>query len=564
MIPQDADLLSTNKNVLYALASLSHAALGSSTCVDGLICAPTSPPSLQVTVGPGSIYETEEVDATAYGSLGIDTNSVLKQGLLISPATISITPPSTSGYSQVFLIEATYNDVDSGATVLPYYNSTNPYQPYSGPNNSGTSQFTKRTGICAIALKAGSAAPTGSQVAPSPDAGYVGLYAITVVNGQSTVTSANISQMPGAPFIPLNLNGIPLFVQEQPGNFSADSGSANAVVLTLPQYTVWPGPPGTPWRFQKMNANNTGAMTISNGATPVSLAWGDGSSLQAGDLQAASFCEAVSDGTNIRLVGPSGPSVFQREGSNTDTTIDQIRTGFSGLAGSAAGGAKTASWTVDQITAVTTYGSTTYRGSTLSLSFNGATTGAGGMDAGGPPASGDLSVYAIYNPTTLTWSTLGCLGTTSKGTVYSGSHMPVGYTASVLLWSGVTDSSANIQAFLQEDRAVYPKLIVIASGLTATSATSLSLAAIVPANAKTFAPEIGLTAGGPTIMRFAAMTPDAWNSEQAGSVCSWLMSTSNGGNSTLPGDVPIVTAQTTYYSLKASGTAEVEIFRYTF
>jgi microcystin-dependent protein len=201
-LPRSVDILLMNKNVLYALGFLSQAVIGNGPSIAGLTLAPTSPASLQVTVGAGSIYAQAVVDATAYAGLGTDSNSVVKQGLLMSPATLTLTPPVTAGYSQVFLVQVIYADTDSGATVLPYYNSANPAVPYAGPANSGASQFTQRNGVCVVGLKAGIAAPTGTQTIPSPDAGYTGIYAITVANGQTSVTSANWITLPGAPFIP--------------------------------------------------------------------------------------------------------------------------------------------------------------------------------------------------------------------------------------------------------------------------------------------------------------------------------------------------------------------------
>jgi len=205
---RSADFLNSEKNALYAVGSLIQAILGTTTCVDGLQIAATSPASMQVTIGAGVIFAQETVDATAYAGLGTDANSIMKQGLIKSPATLTITAPATSGYSQVYLVQAAYVDQDAGSAVLPYRNSANPNQPYSGPNNSGTSQYTQRNGVCNIGLKAGVAAPTGSQVAPSADAGYVPLWRITVANGATTITSANWVVDPAAPFINPKLYGI--------------------------------------------------------------------------------------------------------------------------------------------------------------------------------------------------------------------------------------------------------------------------------------------------------------------------------------------------------------------
>lgn len=201
-LAQDTDLLSTNQNAMVALAMLSQAVLGTTTLADGLACTPTTPASLNVLVGPGSIYSLANLEATAYGSLAADTaNQVVKQGIKLGDTSLAIAPPATSGQSVVYLVQSQFQEADGTPVVLPYYNADNPDVPYSGPANSGVAQNTVRDGRCVISLKVGVAATTGSQTTPSPDAGYVGLWAVTVANGAAAITSGNIAQVPGAPFI---------------------------------------------------------------------------------------------------------------------------------------------------------------------------------------------------------------------------------------------------------------------------------------------------------------------------------------------------------------------------
>jgi hypothetical protein len=233
-LPRSADILTSEKNMLYGIGYLAQAILGAGPQVQGLAAAPTAPASLSITIGSGSIYNSEIVDATAFAGLGTDSNIIVKQGLLLTPQTLAITPPTTSGFSQVYLVEVAYVDQDSGATVLPYFNSTNPSVPFSGPANAGTSNFTLRQGICNVALKAGIAAATGTQAVPAADPGFSPLYAITVVNGQTAVTSANIAQVPGAPFIPVTLPQVPAAVQASDWTFGGVStGTTAAFELTL-------------------------------------------------------------------------------------------------------------------------------------------------------------------------------------------------------------------------------------------------------------------------------------------------------------------------------------------
>jgi hypothetical protein len=201
-IPQDTDLLKTNQNAMVALGFLAQATLGTGTSADGLDCTPTIPASLSVLVSAGSIYSVQNLESTSYGSLPSDTDDqIVKQGIVLGNTSFTITPPTTSGQSRVYLVQAQFEEVDGGETVLPYFNAANQDVPYSGPANDGSAQNTERQGKCILSLKAGTAASTGSQVTPTPDAGFVGLWAITVANGASTITSGNIAQYPGAPFI---------------------------------------------------------------------------------------------------------------------------------------------------------------------------------------------------------------------------------------------------------------------------------------------------------------------------------------------------------------------------
>jgi hypothetical protein len=213
-IPLETDQLKQSQNSMVALAKLASAVLGTTTIVNGFTCTPTTPASLNVLLTAGEVYQLENLEATAWSSLQANTAySILKQGIQPGQQTFGITPPSTVGYSQVFLLEVQYQDLDNGSLVLPYYNAANPSSPFAGPGNSGAAQNTVRQGIVAAQLKAGVAAATGSQVAPTADAGWTGLFYITVANGATTITAGNITQVPSAPFIPATLPAIPGDVQ---------------------------------------------------------------------------------------------------------------------------------------------------------------------------------------------------------------------------------------------------------------------------------------------------------------------------------------------------------------
>ena len=227
-IPLDTDFLTQNRSAMVALGSLAQAVLGTATIVDGLACQPTSPASLSVTVGAGSVSQFGPVDSLAYGSLAADTtDQIVKMGINLQPTTFTLSAPATPGESVIYLIEATFSETDATPVVLPYVNAANPAQPYSGPNNSGTAQNTQRIERVQLQLKAGTAANTGTEAAPAIDSGWSGLYLITVNNGQTAITAANIAVHPASPFVNFKLPTL------TPG-FSRRVAYAAATTFTVP------------------------------------------------------------------------------------------------------------------------------------------------------------------------------------------------------------------------------------------------------------------------------------------------------------------------------------------
>jgi hypothetical protein len=204
-IPQDVDILNTNRNVMVALGRLAQATMGTGTCADGLLCHQTTPASMQVTVDPGCIFSNQVIDSLGYGSLASNSNQLVKVGTLDAPQNFTLTAPSTSGWSTNYLIEATFVEQDGTPVVLPYYNAANPNQPFSGPSNSGTPQNTVRQQLVSLQLKAGAPAATGTQTTPSVDNGWIGLWVIQVNNGMTSITNSAITAYSPSSFIPWKL-----------------------------------------------------------------------------------------------------------------------------------------------------------------------------------------------------------------------------------------------------------------------------------------------------------------------------------------------------------------------
>lgn len=302
--PQTVDILACNKDNLVGLAYAMRGLVGTNVEVNGLAVTPTSPiADLRIHIDTGSIYALDTLDATAYGDLGADTSTVVKQGLSQTPLTFTITPPGTAGQSQVFLVEAQLQDNDDNAAVLKYYNGTS--VPWNGPSGLGASQNTRRNVLCTVQLKAGVAATTGSQVTPAPDSGYTGLAAVTVANGQTQITGANIVQLTTAPYFP-NLPAIPGDMQTSAWTYTTDTGAVNAMAATV-------YPPVTSLVagllvYVKAGHANTGATTFSlNGLTAAAVHRATGAALASGDISLGEIVGLCYDGAAWQIVDFVGP-----------------------------------------------------------------------------------------------------------------------------------------------------------------------------------------------------------------------------------------------------------------
>lgn len=201
-VPLDSDILQPQQDAMIAIGYALQAHTGKNTVFVGLACAPTAPASMSVTVSPGAVIAPNVVETTPFGSISADTTDpLIKMGINIVSSSFTMTAPTVSGQSQNYLIQGTFSEADDTPSTLVYFNSLNPSQPYSGPANTGTPQNTRRAQRVNLLLKVGVPANTGSQITPSVDAGWSGLYVITVTYGQSAITSTSITTYPGAPFL---------------------------------------------------------------------------------------------------------------------------------------------------------------------------------------------------------------------------------------------------------------------------------------------------------------------------------------------------------------------------
>lgn len=240
------DFLNASKFAYVGLGFLIQAAIGQKPgiSIGDFAISAAAPANLTITIGAGSIYAMEAIDANAYSTLGTDANQIMKQGILIAPKTIAITPPTTSGFEQYYLVEIGFNEADADPIVPPYFNTADPEVPLNGANNSGNQQPVIRQNHAVVSLKAGAAAAVGNAIIPTPDIGFSGMWVVRVINGQTQITSASWFPYSGAPLFPsleslfgLFQQVIPVsttyFVNNATGSDTTGSGSAQFPWATI-------------------------------------------------------------------------------------------------------------------------------------------------------------------------------------------------------------------------------------------------------------------------------------------------------------------------------------------
>ena len=189
--------------------------------------------------------------------------------------------------------------------------------------------------------------------------------------------------------------------------------------------------------------------------------------------------------TNVTIAATPGVAVsgtcnISTSGTCTISSASLPGAVFNFKASQATAGA-TITPTADAVNVCTALNGTCYTLPSYSQAFNGAGTGAGGMDTGAIPTSSWLALYAIYNPTGPTTSILGTTCAVSCPTIYAGGHMPAGYTASALLTVLPTNATPAIAiSYAMGRKVVTGSVQLLSSSSTSASCTSVSLATAVP------------------------------------------------------------------------------------
>jgi hypothetical protein len=161
---------------------------------------------------------------------------------------------------------------------------------------------------------------------------------------------------------------------------------------------------------------------------------------------------------------------------------------------SVATASSTATFAADEVIVATALGGVHWCLANFSQAINLGSTGAGGLDVSGGVYSGYVAIYAIYNPTTGATALLATNATASVApNVYGGAAMPSGYTASALVSVWPTNSSGLLVSGSQLDRSLSFVLTnALSASATYSAYTSLSIAGIVPPNAKSCAGSVAV------------------------------------------------------------------------
>jgi hypothetical protein len=329
---------------------LAEAFAGAASWAYGLACAPTAPASMSVTIGRGCLGQMSVVDNTAPGTAQIanTTDALMKIGINLESLTLSFTAPGSSGQSQNFLVQGQMLESDGVANVPPFYNASNPSQPFAGQNNNGGALNTRRTQRASIQTKAGAPANTGTQATPAPDTGFIPLYIITVPNGATSLSAANIVVHPQAPFLQFSL------AQLRPG-FS-NSGSF--------------GPGGS------LGGVGTTNWTVPNGVTKVKVRGWSGGGGGGG-----------SAGTNSAAAGGGGGSYFEGIFAVAPGQVIAVTVGGPGTGGAAGGNNGGSPGGATSFGGYASAGPGTGGGGAASGGYQGTTIGGGGTATGGSTAN---------------------------------------------------------------------------------------------------------------------------------------------------------------------------------
>ncbi|ENG6255993.1 hypothetical protein ABU550_000867 [Yersinia enterocolitica] len=215
----------------------------------------------------------------------------------------------------------------------------------------------------------------------------------------------------------------------------------------------------------------------------------------------------------------------------------------------------TATFTADELIVATALGGKQYRLHGFNKTINLAITGPGGMDAGAPPVTGFVALYAIYKPSTKESALLAVNATaTAAPEICASASMPADYTASALV-AVVPIASSQFAFCAVQGRSVVISAATVLSGTTAPGSVTAQAITAIPLNSQSvdLTVTVGITANDTT----GALTLAASSGLVAGKLIT-IGAAGTGGtisetsNLTLP---VLANARTLYYRIASATLA---------
>lgn len=268
-------------------------------------------------------------------------------------------------------------------------------------------------------------------------------------------------------------------------------------------------------------------------------------------------CLLYSDGTNItRDVDLNGI------GTSTASGIvgDIVNASMSNIVATPLG-----LFTADLIVTGTALNGVFYELINYSDTVNLGSVGAGGMDRGSAPLNGFVNLYAIYNPGSNTSNILAQNASGGSSTIYSGTHMPAGYTASCLIGIWPTDGSGNFAFGVQKGRSF--------AGVTKILVNSGTQANYTAVSTTTFAPQAAISLDGSFSAQsltndYAAIFLASYGAGTAvgvGEVQTGIIAQAIGGTTSVTAQAPFfnlkfIVPQTVYYRVTGFGSLRGNVY----
>lgn len=190
---------------------------------------------------------------------------------------------------------------------------------------------------------------------------------------------------------------------------------------------------------------------------------------------------------NLSEITPGGIAAASEVVNNLS-----LRSFFTGIVGDArnlraslTNSSPSLNFTADEVIVENSNGGLQYRIGGFNKTVNLSTVGAGGMDVGNAPANGWVAIYAIYNPTLNVQSIIATNTTSSIApSVYGGTNLPSGYTATALISVWRTNGGSVFQGGYQRGRKfITPRVDVAMISSNPGAYTAIGLANAVPQNA---------------------------------------------------------------------------------